>query len=190
MSSHILLNITQNPFLFLLQGFYSLLQERDLKFKKSKGNSSVDLHDEGSIAPRSQITIVSVLLVEARSKNVCSNCSIVRIKFSWKLYTRKRGYKKSKFSSLSVLEDHLLFVTGGWGGSEDFLEENHMVFKENGAGSVASERVLRMDYRQGGSLECHKALGGNHVNFIKTWPKSFKLPLPIPAMNKGWLLSS
>ena len=34
-----------------------------------------------------------------------------------------------------------------------------MVFKENGAGSVASERVLRMDYRQGGSLECHKALG-------------------------------
>lgn len=37
-----------------------------------------------------------------------------------------------------------------------------MVFKENGAGSVASERVLRMDYGQGGSLilECHKALGG------------------------------
>ena len=65
-----------------------------------------------------------------------------------------------EFSSLSVLEDHLLFVTGGWGGSKDFLEENHMVFKENGAGSVASERVLRMDYRQGGSLECHKALGG------------------------------
>ena len=35
-----------------------------------------------------------------------------------------------------------------------------MVFKENGAGSVASERVLRVDYRQRGSLECHKALGG------------------------------
>ena len=48
-------------------------------------------------------------------------------------------------------------------GGEDpriFWKGNHMVFKENGVGSVASERVLRVDYRQRGSLECHKALGG------------------------------
>lgn len=88
-----------------------------------------------------------------------------------------------EFSSLSVLEDHLLFVTGGWGGSEDFLEENHMVFKENGAGSVASERVLRMDYRQGGSLECHKALGG--IMWILL--KHDQNPSNSPSLPQRWI---
>ena len=60
-----------------------------------------------------------------------------------------------------------------------------MVFKENGAGSVASERVLRMDYGQGGSLilECHKALGG--IMWILL--KHDQNPSNSPSLPQWWI---
>ena len=58
-----------------------------------------------------------------------------------------------------------------------------MVFKENGVGSVASERVLRVDYRQRGSLECHKALGG--IMWILL--KHDQNPSNSPSLPQQWI---
>ena len=58
-----------------------------------------------------------------------------------------------------------------------------MVFKENGVGSVASERVLRVDYRQGGSLECYKASGG--IMWILL--KHDQNPSNSPSLPQQWI---